>query len=62
MKGVTIAAIIASALMPLIQKADKILANPGIFIAVMLLVFLIQAPMLFLPNFIDCPGVLFFDW
>ncbi len=53
MKGVAIAAFITSALVPLIRKSDKILANPGLFIAVMALVFLIQAPFLFLPNFID---------
>ena len=53
MKGVMIAAIVASALMPFIQKADKIYANPTIFITVMALVFLIQAPILFLPHFID---------
>ena len=53
MKGVAIAAFITSALMPLIRKADEIIANPGLFLAVMVLVFLIQAPLLFLPNFID---------
>ena len=53
MKGVAIAAFITSALMPLIRKADEILANPKLFLTVMVLVFLIQAPFLFLPNFID---------
>ena len=53
MKGLAIAAFITSAIVPLIRKADKILANPGLFVAVMVLVFLIQAPILFLPNCID---------
>ena len=53
MIGVIIAAMVASASMPFIQKADKIFANPTIFVVAMALVFLIQAPILFLPHFID---------
>lgn len=53
MRGVLIAAIVASAMTPFIQKADKIFANPTIFVVAMALVFLIQAPILFLPHFID---------
>ena len=52
MKVVSIAAIVASAIMPMLRILNKLLANPGMFIFVMVLVFLIQAPIL-LPNFID---------
>ena len=38
--------IVASALMPFIQMADKIFSNPTIFIAAIALAFLIQAPIL----------------
>jgi hypothetical protein len=53
MKGVAVAAFITSALVPLFRKSDAIHANPGLFVLVMALIFLIQAPLLFLPNFID---------
>ena len=53
MKGVLIAAFIAIALAPLIRKTEVITANPRLFVTVMVLLFLIQAPFLFLPNFID---------
>jgi hypothetical protein len=53
MKGIAIAAFITSALAPVIRKSDAIIANPGLFIVVMAMIFLIQAPFLFLPNFID---------
>ncbi|MFN7734467.1 MAG: hypothetical protein ACK5OB_21420 [Pirellula sp.] len=53
MKGVAIAAFITSALVPWIRESDEILANPGLFVVVMALFFLVQAPLLFLPNFID---------
>ena len=53
MKGVAIAAIVTSTIMPLFRISNKSLANPGMFIIVMVLVLLIQAPILFLPNFID---------
>ena len=49
MKGVAIAALLTSALVPLIRKSDVLLANPGLFVVVMALTFLIQAPFLFLP-------------
>ena len=53
MKGVMIAALVASALMPLTKHVDKILASPGLFLAMMVLALLIQAPLHFLPSFID---------
>lgn len=53
MKAVAIAAGITIVVMPFIRKLDEILERPGIFIAVMVLVFLIQAPMLFLASLID---------
>lgn len=52
-KGIAIAAFITSAILPLIRKSDEILANLGLFVAVMALVFLLQAPLLFLPEVID---------
>ena len=52
MKVVFIAAIAASAIMPLLRISNKLLVNPGMFVLVMVLVFLIQAPIL-LPNLID---------
>lgn len=53
MKGVTIAAITTSALVPLIRNSDVILANPGLFVVLMALIFLIEAPFMFLPSLID---------
>ncbi len=53
LKGVAIAAFITAALVPLVRKSDEMFENPVLFVVVMALVFLLQAPFLFLPYFID---------
>ena len=53
LRAVTIAAIVACLLTPIIRDLDAVFEKPGFFITNMVLVILIQAPILFLPNFID---------
>lgn len=53
LKGTLIAALITQAILPFIRDYESIYANPGIFLAMFALVFLIQLPILLLPMFID---------